>query len=104
GLRTWLESLRDEQLAKGTQIDRPPPVEDKPSEKVDDKAQRVEALRARLLDGVPLDSAGRTSDEQARYHLAYLLDWHRREDKAEWWDYYRLRELPEDDLLDEPRA
>ena len=33
-----------------------------------------------------------------------MLDWHRREDKAVWWEYYRLRKLSEEDLLDEPEA
>jgi uncharacterized protein len=33
-----------------------------------------------------------------------LIDWHHREEKAEWWEYFRLRELPEDDLFDEPKA
>ena len=42
--------------------------------------------------------------EEARWLLAYLLDWHRREDKASWWDYFRLLDLPEEDLFDEPRA
>ncbi|MGB7217798.1 MAG: AAA domain-containing protein [Vicinamibacterales bacterium] len=36
--------------------------------------------------------------------LAYLLDWHRREDKAGWWEYFRLRDLPDEDLFDEPLA
>ena len=51
-------------------------------------------------------SAGRrgTREQQARWLLAYLLDWHRREDKAGWWEYYRLRDLPEEDLFDEPQA
>ncbi|MBI2220392.1 MAG: DNA2/NAM7 family helicase, partial [Acidobacteria bacterium] len=33
-----------------------------------------------------------------------LIDWHHREEKAEWWEYFRLRELPEEDLLDEVKA
>ena len=33
---------------------------------------------------------------------AYLLDWHYREDKAVWWEYFRLLELPERELEDEP--
>ena len=39
-----------------------------------------------------------------RWLLAYLLDWHRREDKAEWWEYYRLRDLPEDDCSTSAQA
>ncbi len=45
-----------------------------------------------------------SDEQQARWLLAYLLDWHRREDKAGWWEYYRLRDLPEEDLFDEPQA
>ena len=103
-LRTWLEWLRSEEIARGAEIQRPPAPDDKPSIAVDEQAQRVAAVRARLLKDVPADAASRTPDQQARYLVAYLLDWHRREDKAGWWDYFRLRELPESDLLDEPKA
>jgi uncharacterized protein len=33
-----------------------------------------------------------------------MLDWHRREEKAPWWEYFRLRELSDEDLLDETPA
>jgi hypothetical protein len=33
-----------------------------------------------------------------------LLDWHRREDQAGWWEYFRLLDLAEEDLFDEPQA
>ena len=103
-LRGWLESVRDVAIENGAGILRPVATEAAASDKVDDRARRVEGLRARLLDGVPLESADRTPDQQARHLLAYLLDFHRREDKAEWWEYFRLCELPEADLIDEPRA
>lgn len=35
---------------------------------------------------------------------SYLLDWHRRENKAAWWEYFRLRDLPEEELFEEPMA
>lgn len=44
------------------------------------------------------------SEEHARWVLAYLLDYHRREDKAKWWEYFRLRDMTEDELLDERLA
>ena len=51
-------------------------------------------------------SIRRSTDEAAsvRRLLAYLLDFHRREDKAQWWEYYRLLEMPADELLDEGDA
>ena len=33
--------------------------------------------------------------------LAHMLDWYRREGKSFWWEYFRLRELPNEELMDE---
>ena len=66
--------------------------------------QRVAALRERLLADIPADGLERTAEQWSRWRLAYLLDWHRREAKAGWWEYYRLVEMPEEDLFDEPSA
>ena len=46
----------------------------------------------------------RSAEQQARWLLANVLDWHRREDKAVWWEYFRLKELPAEELLDERSA
>ncbi len=103
-LRNWLERLRAELEASGTAVPRPTPQQGEASEKVDARGQRVAALRTQLLHGVPEARADRSEEQHARWLLAYLLDWHRREDKAGWWEYYRLRDLPEEDLFDEPQA
>jgi hypothetical protein len=103
-LRDWLESLRTDLEAKGQEIPRPQAKEGGASEKVTEREQRVMALRAKLLEGVSLEPGSRDADQEARWLLAYLLDWHRREDKASWWDYFRLLDLPEEDLFEEPRA
>ena len=103
-LRAWLELLRKKQIDEGCEIPRPSAPEDKPSRNVDERAQKVEAVRAQLLKDVPPERASRSADQQSRFILAYLLDWHRREDKADWWEYFRLCELKEGDLIDEPRA
>jgi uncharacterized protein len=36
--------------------------------------------------------------------LANVIDWHRREDKAVWWEYFRLADLSAGNLLDEQRG
>ena len=101
-LRDWLEQLRAELEAPGTTVPRPTPKQEEA--KVDERAQRVEALRKQLLQGIP-DTRDELSEEQhARWLLAYLLDWHHREDNASSWEYFRLKELPEEDLFDEPQA
>jgi predicted RecB family nuclease len=103
-LRDWLERLRAAEIANGVEIPRPAPEESDASDKVDERARRVDALRTRLLDGVPAEPSARSEDQQARWLLAYMLDWHRREDKAAWWEYFRLRDMPDDDLYDERQA
>src|SRR5213594_4154583 len=103
-LRSWLEQLRADLESQGTPVPRPPPKQGEASEKVDERGQRVTALRARLLNGVPEAPADQTEQQHAYWLLAYLLDFHRREDKAKWWEYFRLCDLPEEDLFDEPQA
>lgn len=103
-LRDWLEGRRAAVEARGTVIKRPLQQMGDAPEAVDEQAQRVAALRARLLADVPELPNERSAEQHARWVLAYLLDWHRREDKAAWWEYFRLRDLPEEELMDEPQA
>src|SRR6185436_4470281 len=103
-LRGWLEAARTQMEASGTAVPRTVLADGAPSEAVDQRAQRVAALRERLLAGVPEAAADRDDEQRARWTLAFLLDWHRREDKAGWWEYFRLRDLPDEELFDETQA
>jgi predicted RecB family nuclease len=103
-LRDWLEGLRAEWVAEGVEVPRPISDDAEAPAEVDDREQRVWELRARLLAGIE-DRAGQPEHpEHPRWLLAYLIDWHRREDNAQWWEYFRLIELQEEELLDEPKA
>jgi uncharacterized protein len=103
-LDRWLEELRAELEAKGTTLARPEPDDGDPSDAVAERDQAVREVMSGLLDGVPADRTERTDEQQARWLLAYMLEWHRREDKAAWWEYFRLRELSDEALLDEKAA
>lgn len=100
-LRDWLETARAQLIAAGTAIPRPAPGQDGPSEELSERQERVQALAARLTADVPVDPEERTAEQHARWILANLLDWHRREDKATWWEYFRLAALTADELIDE---
>lgn len=102
-LRDWLESLRAELISEGHSINRPEPGAE-PSEEADEQAQRIQALVDRLIDGVPVDEEERTPEQHGRWILAHLLEWHRREEKSVWWEYFRLCELQPDELLRERAA
>src|SRR5262249_21440184 len=103
-LRDWLEMQRTRLTGDGIDLPRPVPKEAEASETLTEREQRVAALRERLLADVPAEASKRASEEWSRWRLAYLLDWHRREEKANWWDDFRLRYLPEEDRFDEPSA
>lgn len=100
-LRDWLEGIRSDLIAKGAAIERPATPSGAPTENLTAWQARVAELIARLIPGIPADIHERTGEEQARWVLAYILDWHRREDKAVWWEYFRLAALSDTDLFDE---
>lgn len=103
-LRDWLERLRAEAVASGAEIARPPVEPGDPSEEIGERERRSRELAARLLARMPEDPSERSADQRAVWLVAHMLDWHRREEKAPWWEYFRLRELPDEDLLDETAA
>jgi len=103
-LRAWLEQLRSEMIATGATIERPAPPDGQSSEAVGAWQERVARLVQRLIPDVPAEISERTPEQQARWILAHVLDWHRRENKAVWWEYFRLAALPVEDLLHERAA
>src|SRR5215510_7186279 len=48
----------------------------------------MNALADALTHDVPDDATVRTDEEQARWLLAQLLAWHRREDNPDWWAFF----------------
>ena len=104
-LRDWLEVRRSDALASGTEIPRPVPEGDGTApERLTERLGRVRALAARLLEGVPEAAGERTPEQSACWLLAASLEFHRREDKVGWWDFFRLADLDESDRHDEPCA
>lgn len=100
-LRDWLETIRGEMVANGAAIPRPTAGNPEPPAELDERQRQVAALVERLTADVPTDVEGRTTEQQARWILAHSLDWHRREQKSSWWEFFRLAELTSEDLLDE---
>lgn len=100
-LRDWLEKIRGEMTSDGVVIPRPEAGDPEPTPELDDRQRQVAALVERLTTDVPSDSAERTKEQQARWILAHSLDWHRRESKSAWWEFFRLSDLSANDLLDE---
>jgi hypothetical protein len=100
-LRDWLETVRATAISDGENIERAAMSEAVASEELSERQLKVAALVDRLTLGVPDDQSERTSEQHARWVLAHCLDWHRREKKVSWWEYFRLCDLPAEDLRDE---
>ncbi|HEX6571752.1 MAG TPA: TM0106 family RecB-like putative nuclease [Steroidobacteraceae bacterium] len=103
-LRDWLENLRTEALALGNDLPRPALGSGEASEEISELDQELRRLRDRLLEGIPIEPTERSPEQQARFVLAHMMEFHRREDKAAWWEYFRLRDLEQHELADERRA
>ena len=99
-LRGWLEDRRTEAIGRGWPMDRPTPLDGLPSEAL--SAQQAETARrvAALTMDVPADRSTATPDQRHRWLLAQLLDWHGRDAKPEWWNFYRLNKLGVDDIVE----
>jgi uncharacterized protein len=103
-LQLWLEGLRAGLERAGTVVARPIPPPPQGEKELADRARRAQEMMAALIADVPPDAIERTDVENGRWLLAHLLEWHRREAKAPWWEFFRLRDLSEEELLDEAAA
>lgn len=103
-LRDWLELLRSECIAEGNDLPRPTLRDGDAGEAISELDHELQRLRDCLLDGVPFEPKERTDEDAARFILAHMMEFHRREEKAAWWEYFRILDLDEADLIDERRA
>lgn len=104
-LRDWLEERRAEAVAGWPELDwtRPGTPSTEPSPALTDwlrqVQERVEGLTAEL------DTDDHSPAADGRRLLADLLDWHRREEKSQWWRWYELRiDLTIEELVTERDA
>ena len=103
-LRNWLEKLRSEQIQRGISLPRPPTPEDYQPDSVDG-TEEVQRVFHSLTDGLAdLTEQQMTPDQRGRWLLAHALEYFRREQKNAWWEYFRLRELDELELIRERNA
>src|SRR5271156_3192362 len=100
-IRDWLEAQRLDQINQGVEIPRFVDRDDAPSDELDERQKKIAALVEKLTADIPADETERTEEQKARWLLAQLLDWHRRENKATFWERFRLADLDDEDLLEE---
>lgn len=103
-LREWLEQRRTEkETIAGTPLPRPI-FEKQEQEELSAKIREVRALMERLTSGLPADQADWNPEHRALWLLAQMLEYHRREDKSSWWEYFRQCDLTDDELVEDKNA
>jgi predicted RecB family nuclease len=100
-VRDWLEERREEArpLFPDGVVPRPTPEPAAPPVTLAEQRALTRELVGRLTADVPADVAERTEAQQGRWLLAQLLEWHHREAKPAWWNFFRLKEASPEDLF-----
>ncbi len=103
-LEAFLRKLKDEKGIKylpmqKVEAEQRTPDPDSIKEKCSKKAKE-------LLSEIPPESRGLPLEKtEAGYYLqeliAHILEFHRREDNPDWWDYFRRRDLSSDQLFED---
>jgi len=98
-LRDWLETLRLELADRTSQaVPRPALVSGEAPVETAASDARVQELAEILTAEVSDDPAARSDEERARWLLAQLLAWHRRESKVAYWEFFHRLGLDDTDL------
>ncbi len=87
-LHRWLLDLRPVELPWLL-----PPEARERTEETKERSEELEALRAELLEGA--------AEGDPRWLLAQLLEYHRREEKPAWWEYFHHLSLDEEELIED---
>jgi hypothetical protein len=96
-LREWLEDRRRELEARtGKAVPRSALKEGEATEELAAKTQQVRAVMARLVADLLADETEWLPEHRASWLLAQVLEYHRREDKTAWWEYFRQCDLSEE--------
>ena len=85
-LHDWLRSIRPDTIPW-----RLPPDERPKSEEVEERDEARAALKARLMLGA--------EEGEPRRLLANLVDYHQREQRPEWWAWFRWPQLDDEELI-----
>lgn len=98
GLRDWLEARRVDADAHFGPISRMPAPQPLPESDVEAEDEDSNLTRALAASVSPV---GRTDEEHARWLLAQLLGYHRREKKSQWWEYFDRCDMSALELLED---
>ena len=92
------------EIKTGAAFIRPEQTTGEPSENLAEELNQARSIAAKLVEGLSPDPTKLTDEEYARWLLAQMMEWHRREEKSSWWEYFRLLDLSDQELLEDKSA
>ena len=87
-LAEWLEGCRRELETRTGQPVPRPALRDEERDQERESAAEIAALFVALTAGLPEEDDGLDDEQRARRLLAHLLEFHRREEKSMWWEFF----------------
>jgi uncharacterized protein len=102
-LRAWLLGQKAALIREQSfrLLPRPEQNAKPPSPKREEERQETAALVALLHAGLPEAPALDTEEQRAQRLLGHLLAWHRREMNPAYWEYFRARDVPEEERVED---
>ena len=101
-LRQWLEQLRSRLTETGCELPRPPVPDHEAKDSI--KEMSAEAQRVYRLLTFDIDNEPQGDSQKARWLLAHMLEYFRREAKCAWWNVFYMTGLEHEELLQENSA
>lgn len=103
-LHRWLEERRMELQKTGLQLTRPENKSGEASQNIEERQDEISKLFQQLVTDLPADRSSWDDGHKAKWLLAHLVDYFRREDRCAWWEFFRVHNLDYEDLLEERKA
>ncbi len=103
-LHQWIEGVFQEVKLIEPSLKRPDYEEEEASDQVKERDQRVRALFDELTHDISLNHNERNNEEQAKWLLAHLIAYYRREERSNAWEFHYLNDLELDELFYERKA
>ncbi len=101
GIHRWLESVFQEAFQNGLSLTRPELKTGDASDSVSEMDERAQKLFNDLIKDLPENEEEWNEVHQAKRLLANLINYFRRESRSKYWEYFRLHELDEIEMLEE---
>jgi predicted RecB family nuclease len=104
-LHKFLENIYQEESSKGADLQRPELKHGEIKEEVSVIQKEIQKLFDALTKGLdPDEKENWNEEEKGRWLLAHQIEYFRREEKNEWWEFFRLNDADPIDLFDERKA